>query len=272
MTTKKTAAKAPLVKVGNIESLKFDDRNFNRHTEFGMSLIEKSIQRNGLGRSILVDKNNKIIAGNGVTEKAVSCGFKKTIEVEVTGEELVVVKRTDIDIDSKAGRELALADNQAAAADLAFDAGELKRAEQDFQLNIKEWGLDVKKLLASQEKAEGKDSNYSRKIEAPTYTPTGKCPKLSECFDTKKTDALIAEIKKAKLDKETEAFLIAAAHRHTVFNYQKIAEFYAHAPKKLQALMENSALVIIDYKKAVEQGFVKMIDKLKTEYGKEYES
>jgi len=60
------------------------------------------------------------------------------------------------------------------------------------------------------------------------------------------------------LPEEIKAFLRAAAERHVVFNYANIAEFYAHADKGLQALMEDSALVIIDFNKAIEQGFVRL--------------
>lgn len=79
-----------------------------------MSRLEKSLRQNGAGRSILVDKDDNIIAGNGIVEAAVNAGITKTKVVEVTGDELVVVKRTDLELDSKAGREMALADNATA--------------------------------------------------------------------------------------------------------------------------------------------------------------
>ncbi|MDR2009939.1 MAG: DNA modification methylase [Bacteroidales bacterium] len=47
-----------------IDQLIPDDVNFNKGTEYGQSLIEKSLRQFGAGRSILLDKNNKIIAGN----------------------------------------------------------------------------------------------------------------------------------------------------------------------------------------------------------------
>lgn len=104
-----------------IKDLKFDDKNFNKHTEFGMSLLEKSLRQNGAGRSILLDKDNNIIAGNGIVEAAGSVGLEKVKIVEAKGDEIIAVKRTDISLDSKKGREMALADNATAAADLAWD-------------------------------------------------------------------------------------------------------------------------------------------------------
>jgi len=64
------------------------------------------------------------------------------------------------------------------------------------------------------------------------------------------------------LPADIAAFLTAAAHRHTVFNYSAIAEYYCHAPANLQALMEASALVIIDFDQAIERGFVQLTVRL----------
>jgi hypothetical protein len=104
------------IKEAKISDLVFDDKNFNKHTEYGMSLIEKSIRNNGAGRSILIDKNNRIIAGNGVTEIAGQIGLDDVQIVESDGTKIIAVKRTDIDLDSKQGREMALADNATARA------------------------------------------------------------------------------------------------------------------------------------------------------------
>ncbi len=126
-----------------ISDLRFDDKNFNKHTEFGMSLIEKSLRKNGAGRSILIDKNNRIIGGNGVVENAGQIGMEDVIVVETDGTKLVAVKRTDIDLDSKQGREMALADNATAAADLAWDVEQIQFAEEDFGVVAEEWGVNL---------------------------------------------------------------------------------------------------------------------------------
>ena len=107
--------------MATIKDLKFDDKNFNRHTSYGMSLLEKSLRENGAGRSILLDKDNNIIAGNGVVEAAGQIGLEKVKIVEATGDEIIAVKRKDIALNSKKGREMALADNSTAKADLEWD-------------------------------------------------------------------------------------------------------------------------------------------------------
>jgi Mor family transcriptional regulator len=48
----------------SIDELRPDDKNFNIGTPEGKKLIQKSLQKFGAGRSILLDKNNRIIAGN----------------------------------------------------------------------------------------------------------------------------------------------------------------------------------------------------------------
>ncbi|MBR4115652.1 MAG: SAM-dependent methyltransferase, partial [Bacteroidales bacterium] len=94
----------------SIDSLIPDDKNFNKGTEYGDHLMDESLRKFGLGRSILLDKNDRIIAGNKTTEKAAELGFENVLIVETDGNTLVAVKRKDIDLDSAKGRELALAD------------------------------------------------------------------------------------------------------------------------------------------------------------------
>lgn len=160
----------------SIEKLKFDRKNFNKHTEYGMSLLEKSLRQNGAGRSILVDKDDNIIAGNGIVEAAVNAGITKTKVVEVTGDELVVVKRTDLELDSKQGREMALADNATAAVDLAWDFDAIAEVETEFDIDASDWGVlidneDVPTELDAEEKGgenyEGDDGSLVRDYIAP---------------------------------------------------------------------------------------------------------
>ena len=129
------------IKEAKISDLVFDDKNFNKHTEYGMSLIEKSIRNNGAGRSILIDKNNRIIAGNVVTEIAGQIGLEDVQIVETDGTKIIAVKRTDIDLDSKQGREMALADNATAAVDLEWDTDTIADVSAEFDIDVSGWGV-----------------------------------------------------------------------------------------------------------------------------------
>lgn len=131
----------------------------------------------------------------------------------------------------------------------------------DKNLNSLLDGLE-KDILKQQEA----DERYSAKIESPVYEIKGERPDTSELFDEARTQALIDAVNEADIDSVTKQFLVAAARRHTVFSYDKIAEFYAHASADVQDLMEDSALVIIDFDKAVEHGFVKLTGDLAKAY------
>ncbi|MXV39335.1 hypothetical protein GO491_11720 [Flavobacteriaceae bacterium Ap0902] len=125
--------------MSKITDLKFDDKNFNKGTEYGKSLMEKSLSKFGAGRSILIDKNDKIIAGNKTAENFAELGLENIKIIESDGKTLVAVKRNDIDLDTPEGREFALADNQTAKVNIDFDFEEL---ESELEVNVLEdWGV-----------------------------------------------------------------------------------------------------------------------------------
>ena len=126
----------------DIEELRQDNLNFNKGTYEGEVLIKKSLERFKAGRSVLIDKDNNIIAGNKTVQAAATMGMKVRVS-ETTGDELVAVKRIDIDIDSKEGRELALADNRTAQINLAWDEPNLEAAALQFGLDASDFGLEM---------------------------------------------------------------------------------------------------------------------------------
>lgn len=105
-------------------------------------------------------------------------------------------------------------------------------------------------------------SFYSQKVTPPVYSPKGKKPLLSELTNLAKMQSLLDEIEGSSLSEEEKKFLRLAAHRHTVFFYQEIAEYYCHASLEMQRLMEKSALVLIDINKSIEYGFVEVSSRL----------
>lgn len=123
----------------DINELTQDQHNFNKGTAKGKKLMNKSLKELGAGRSILIDKHGNIIAGNKTQKAAIEAGIKKVRVVETTGDELVAVKRTDIDINTKKGRELALADNAASRLNLEWDEVELANAAAEYDIGIEEW-------------------------------------------------------------------------------------------------------------------------------------
>lgn len=150
-------------KHANIEELVYDDHNFNQHTAEGMELLEKSIRENKFGRSILIDKDNRIIAGNGIVEAATKTGTKKIRVIETDGDELIAVKRKDLSLDSQEGRRLALADNATSAANLKWNEEELKNAEKEWGVSFDDWNLDVPR--SQKQKDLSNDISMSYRIE-----------------------------------------------------------------------------------------------------------
>lgn len=119
-----------------------DRENANEGTQRGRGLLEKSLRKLGAGRSILTDKNGNTIAGNKTLEAAADIDLPVRI-IETNGSELVVVKRTDLDLYSetdKRARQLAYADNKISEVDLAWKPEQIA---VDFEpLELKDWGFD----------------------------------------------------------------------------------------------------------------------------------
>lgn len=113
--------------------IKFDEHNYRDHDERNLKLLKKSLKECGAGRSILLDKNGEIIAGNATYKTAQAQGVPVKI-IPTDGKTLIALQRTDLDTHDKKRKKLAALDNSTAdgvrwnfdnlAAD--FDAPELE--------------------------------------------------------------------------------------------------------------------------------------------------
>ena len=99
---------------------------------------------------------------------------------------------------------------------------------------------------------------YTIKVDIPHYNPSEYCPSISEMMNTTKYEELINEINNSSLPDEEKRFLRLAATRHIVFNYSKVADYYAHSDKEMQTLLEHSAMVIVDINNAMANGFMRL--------------
>lgn len=126
-----------------ITELKFDDKNFNKGNPFGDALLEKSISKFGFREAATLDKNGVLIGGNKRTEKAGSLGFEDVEVIKADPKKVYALQYDDIDIETKEGRELALALNQTAVKNIVIDA-ELVDAELG-EVVIQEWGVSYGK-------------------------------------------------------------------------------------------------------------------------------
>jgi hypothetical protein len=189
-------------------------------------------------RPIVVNSEMIILGGNMRYKACVEAGLK-TVPIIIAD-----------NLTEEQQREFLIKDN-VSGGEWDF---EVLRNEWDNE-KLDEWGLDLPGLIDD-------DGTYTTKVESPIYEPKGEKPKESELYNLGKYNELMDKINASNLSDEKKLFLQFAATRHIEFNYGKIAEFYSHEDKEAQELMEDSALVIIDYNKAIELGFVKLFDDL----------
>jgi len=181
-----------------ITDLKFDNKNFNKGTEYGKKLMEKSLSKFGAGRSILIDKNNRIIAGNKTTENFGELGLEDVKIVETDGKTLIAVRRNDIDLDTPEGREFALADNQTARSNIDFDFDNLENElEED---TLEEWGIEI----PEEEVLEAEEDNFDEELPEEPITVLGDLIEIGEhrllCGDSTDSDQVAKLMNGEKAD------------------------------------------------------------------------
>ena len=114
---------------------------------------------------------------------------------------------------------------------------------------------------------------YTRVIPKIQYEPKSKeTPSPYALYNLSKYMELVKEVRDSDIDEQEKKFLMYAATRHIVFDYEAIAEYYCHASKKVQEFMEKSGLIIIDFEDAMENGFVKLTKNLEELYDESKEN
>lgn len=176
------------VKEARISDLIPDDLNANKGTEYGQHLVEESVRKFGAGRSILLDKNNRIIAGNKFTENAGYIGLEKVLIIETTGDQIVAVKRTDIDLDTPQGREMAIADNAAAKANISWDTDVIEKLQENWNIDVEAWGIPVSE-------PEPEPEEPKQELSTRLIVECGSAAKLSALFSELQDRGFQCELK-----------------------------------------------------------------------------
>ena len=139
-----------------ISDLKFDHKNARKRTDSSARLIQESLQRYGAARSIVIDEENRILAGNGTIEGAKALGLTKLKVVEASGDEIIAVRRSGLSEDEKVG--LAIADNR--AAELSdWDAEMLQQLSEEHDLEPWFEAEDLDELLKEAEQLDPVEGN-----------------------------------------------------------------------------------------------------------------
>ena len=118
-------------KVVKLSDLIPDPKNANQGTEYGASLLERSIRENGAGRSLLLGGDMQVIAGNKTLQAAIDSGFSEVVIVPSDGSRLVAVQRTDIEDSNEAKAvAMAIADNRIGELNLSWNLENLAHASE----------------------------------------------------------------------------------------------------------------------------------------------
>jgi len=198
-------------------------------------------------RPIVVNKEMVVLGGNMRLKAMQEAGWSE-VPVQV------------VDWSEEKQREFIIKDNVGFGE---WDWDELANTWDAEELD--RWGLDVPIINKEEEE------KYTSKIETPVYEPKKDKPSHSQLYDDSKAKELIDEINQSDISADDKAFLILAAKRHVVFNFEEVAEFYAHSDDKVQRLMERSAMVIIDFNQAIENGFVELSQEIQENFMQDYE-
>lgn len=241
----------------SVDSIKPYEKNAKLHPKEQIEQIKKSIEQFGMDDPIGIWKD-EIVEGHG---RLIACK-----ELGIT--EVPIIRLDHLTDEER--KAYALAHNKL-TMNSDFDLDILNEELQSLDnIDMTDFGFNLNfDSLEIENKEE--ENPYTTKINIPQYEIKGDEPAINELFDKEKTEELIDKINKSNVTDEQKEFLINAAQRHLAFNYNKIAEYYAHQDKEMQELMEESALVIIDYNDAIKNGYAELIEGIEsvTEYDEE---
>jgi len=230
-------------------------KNAKKHPEKQLKELAAIVGEVGWRVPCLVNQDGIIIAGHGrwacYSKYKEKFNLKEIWIINDSGE-TVMGEPEKTPMTEQQEKMYRLADNKVAESD--WDMGlvvpELKELSEEMA-NLT--GFDIKDRL---------DDVYTKKVVPPTYEPSGDDWNVKDLYDDERTRKFIKEIKDSDLPDNEKSFLISSAHRLTVFDYAKIADYYARGGEVLKRLMERMALIVIDYDEAIEYGYVNLCDKI----------
>ena len=240
-----------------LDAILFNPANWRIHPKAQQDALEGVLSQVGWVQDVIINRTTGHLVD----------GHLRCQVASRNGEETIPVVYVEL---SEAEEALVLASIDPIAAMAATDKEKLDALTAAIQSEDERVNALIADIREREKIATAPDDSYSRKIEAPIYEPKGDKPSVKDLFDDTRAKELLAEIEAADLPEDEKEFLRIAARRHTVLNYKRIAEYYAHSPAHVQRLMENSALVIIDFDRAIELGYVKLSEEIAKQYAEDY--
>ena len=233
--------------------LKAYANNAKIHTAEQVEQIKKSIQEFSFNDPIAVWKDNEIIEGHG--------RLMAVLEMDDITE--VPIIRLDNLTDEQRRAYMLVHNKLTMNTDFDVDILDIElEGLPDFDAEFYDFDLKIE----DDSKDSCGDNHYTDKVNVPQYEPSGEV-EIADCFDNNKYMNLVDKIQQAEISIQEKEFLLMAATRHIVFKYNKIADYYASkASPKMQELMEESALVIIDFEDAIKNGYAKLSEEIAQMY------
>ena len=162
------------IEVVSVDDLIQDDHNFNKGTEQGQQLIERSFRECGAGRSVFIDKDNRLVGGNKAQKGFKAAGKKRVVIVDSDPDTLVAVRRKDVSLDSAEGRRMALLDNLTTQVNLAWDPSEIEAVSSEIDgFDPSDYGFDPSQLEVA---GMGDDPNAGADVNPDDYGDTFSLP------------------------------------------------------------------------------------------------
>lgn len=229
------------------------EKNTRKHAPDDIEGIKKSILDTGFNDPIGIwGDNNLIVEGHGRQIAALELHLEKVPCIRL--DHMTEAQRKEYAIRHNRSAEMSSWDFETLEeelASLAIDGIEMDDLNFSFDFD-------------DGNKSEPKEADgfYTDAVNLPQYDPVGDCPDITELTDVEKYNELCEKIEESELDDDIKHFLFLAAARHIGFNYKVIANFYAHQPKEIQELMEDSALVLIDINDAIRNGYAELSERL----------
>lgn len=231
-----------------LNDLKPYEKNAKIHTKEQIEQIKKSIEQFGMNDPIAVwGKDNLIVEGHGRLEALKELGY----------DEVDCIRLDHLTDEER--KAYTLAHNKLTMnTDFDFDILS-EELENILNINMQDFGFIDELLSESEDELE---KLYTTKINIPQYEIKGEEPHINDLVDDFKVNTYSDLINASGVSEEQKEFLRKAVTRLYTFNYSNIAEYYAHQDKEMQELMEKLALVIIDIKDAIANGYVEVSSKL----------
>jgi len=123
-----------------LSDIRPDSKNFNKHTDEGMELLEHSVSEVGVLESIAIDAEGEVVSGNARKEVFDKLGLKPKF-VELADDEYPVIK-TDLAGEKRV--KAAILANTVAQKNINLDEKLIQEvAVNEFQIDIQEIGVEV---------------------------------------------------------------------------------------------------------------------------------